>query len=244
MIYDRDTLSSDYDGQGGSPKAEVPGSFGANGWEPHYDEAPPLLPGGHERASQAYPYQHQPHPGRRIRRYIDEVDETDVNELHDSNFDSTPYPERPRRPILAAIVFFVLMASVGSGAASLWFYYGPDVSSNRASELDKITEAVSRLAEEHRKLAQAVSDLQLVQESFQKNAATREEDIQRLSGEALALRADLDGLRAAVPKAAAHPPIAQAPKNAAVLAQKKGSERKFAPPSQAESRPTTPSPGH
>ena len=63
------------------------------------------------------------------------------------------------------------------------------------------------------------------------------QDTQRLSAQAEALRTDLDGLRAAVASAATRPPVAHAPKSAAVAPQKKGSGRKPAPPPQAEAPP-------
>jgi hypothetical protein len=139
----------------------------------------------------------------------------------------------------------VLMALIGSGAAALWFYYGPALSATSTSEVDKTASALSGLADEQRKLAQSVSALQqLVRESFQKDATAREQETQRFSAQAEALRADLDGLRAAIANAATRSPIAHAPKSAAVQPQKKGPDRKSAPPPQAEPAPITPSPEH
>jgi hypothetical protein len=256
-VIERDP--SDYDKQGVAPRTKVPGrnniaasrddrltnsngrryeSATAGYTEPRYDEAPPLLPGGHDTDWQAYPS--QPHPDRRRRRVISEVDDADV--------DNIPQPVRTNRPILAAMMFFILMAFIGSGAATGSFYFGPDFSSTDKSQVDKTAEALSHVADEQRKLTQAVSGLQqLVQNSVAKNAALREQDMQRLSAETAALKADLEGLRAAIANITVQPRITPAPKRAAVQAQKSGSEHKPATPPRTDSPPTplvTPSPGH
>jgi cytoskeletal protein RodZ len=231
VIRDRSTLSSDgFDSRQDDFR-------GADRWEPDNDEAPPLdtSPDGHDSAWQTYPS--QPHPGRRVRKFIPEGDET--------NFAKVPSPERRRSPVLTAILFLVLVTLIGSGAAALWFYYGPALSATTTSEVDKTAEALSRLADEQRKLAQTVSALeQSVQDSFQKNAMAREQDIQRFSAQAQALQGDLDGLRAAIANTTTRSPIAHPPKNAAVQSQKKGSDRKSAQAPQAEPSSTTPSPEH
>jgi hypothetical protein len=233
VIHDRNALPSDYD-RLDSRRVEF---SDAGRWPPDNDEAPPLdtLPHGHDSAWQSYPAQRG--PGRRVRKFIPEGDETHA--------EKRPSPERRRSPVLARIMFLVLLALVGSGGAALWFYYGPAFSAASTSEVDKTAELVNRLADEQRKLAQSVSTLQqLVQDSFQKSATAREQDTQRLSAQAEALRADLDGLRVAIANATTRSPIAHAPKSAAVQPQKKGSDRKSAPPLQAEAPPITPSPGH
>jgi hypothetical protein len=249
VTYDRD--ASDHDEQGENPRTKVPGrnniaaprydrltnangtryeAFSADYSEPHYDEAPPLLPGRDDADWQSYPS--QPHPGRRRHKFIDEIDDTHVNNI--------PQPERAHRPILAAI-FFVLMALIGSGAATAWFYFGPTTS----SEVDRTAATLSRLADDQRKLAQAISALQqLVQDSIQKNTAAREQDMQRLSVETRAIEVDLEGLRAAIANLTAQPRATQAPKRAAVHVQKNGSEHKPAVPSQSDSPPMTLSPAH
>jgi hypothetical protein len=233
VIHHRNNLSSDYDGFD-SRQAEF---SGADRWKPNNDEAPPsdTWPGEDDSGWRTYPG--QPHPGRRVRKFVPELDDADFAKL--------PSPERRRSPVLAAIISLVLMALIGSGAAVLWVYYGPALSATSASEVDKTAEALSHLADEQRKLAQAVSTLQqLVQDSFQKNATAREEDTQRFSAQAQVLQGDLDGLRAAVASVTTRPPIAHAPKSAAVQSQKKGADRKSAPAPQAEPSPIAPSPEH
>ena len=230
MSHDRNTLPSHYDGSDAG-RAEFSGS---DRWEPDNDEAPPLdtWSDGPDSAWQAS----QPHPGRRRRKFVAEVDDTD--------FEKLPSPERRRRPVRAAIKFFMI-ALIGFGAAALWFNYGPALSATSTSEVDKTAEALSRLTDEQRKLAQAVSGLQqLVQDSFQKNATAREQDTQRLSAQAQALGADLDGLRAAIASATTRSPVAHAPKSAAVQPQKKERDRRSAPPPQAEAAPGNPAPEH
>lgn len=227
MIRDRDrnTLSSD-----GFDTRQADFS-GTDRWEPDNDEAPPLdtWPNGHDCAWQTYPG--QPHPGRRVRKFIPEGE--------------VPSPERRRSPVLTVIISFVLATLIGSGAAALWFYYGPALSATSTSQVDKTAEALSRLADEQRKLAQALAALQQsVQDSFQKNAAVREQDTQRFSTQVQALQGDLDGLRVAIANATTRSPVAHAPKTASVQSQKKGSDRKSAQAPQADPSPVTPSPEH
>src|SRR5262249_39263697 len=164
MIHDRNNLSSDYD-RFDSRQADISGS---DRWEPDNDEAPPLdtWQGEHDSARQTYPS--QPHPGRRVRKFIPEVDDADIATILS--------PEKRRGPIVSAMISLILVTLIGSGAAALLFYYGPALSATSASEVDKTAEALSRLADEQRKLAQAVSTLQQsVQDSLQKNAMAREQ---------------------------------------------------------------------
>ena len=233
MIHGRNNLSSDYD-RFDSRKADF---SGLDRWEPDNDEAPPLdtWPGGHDSAQQTYPS--QSHPGRRVRKFIPEVDDTDIANI--------PSPEKRRHPIVSAIISLALVTLIGSGAAALWFYYGPALSATRTSEVDKTAEVLSRLADEQRKLAQAVSALQqCVQDSFQKDARAREQDTQRFSAQVQLLQGDLDGLRVAIANATTRSPVAHAPKSASVQPQKKGSDRRSAPSPQADASPITPSPEH
>ena len=254
MTYDRNT--PDYDEQGEDPRTKVPGrnniaaprydrltnandaryrGFGAENSEPHYDESPPLLPERHGADRQSYPS--QPHPGRRRRKLIDEAPDRDI--------DNIPQPKRVRRPILAAMIFFVLMASIGSGAATAWVYFNPDLLSTNKSKVDNTAESLSHLADEQRNLTQAISALQqLVQDSIAKNAAAREQDLVRFSVETAARKADLEGLRAAIANLTVQPRIPPAPKRAAVQVQKNGSERKPATLPQPDSPPMTTSPEH
>ena len=237
MIHERNNLSSDYD-RFDSPQADF---SGPDRWEPDNDEAPPLdtWPGKHDSAQQTYPG--QSHPGRRVRKFVPEVDGTD----DDTDIANIRPPERRRRPIVSAITSLALVTLIGSGAAALWFYYGPALSATRTSEVDKTAEVLSRLADEQRKLAQAVSALQQsVQDSFQKDATAREQDIQRFSAQVQLLQGDLDGLRVAIANATTRSPVAHAPKSASVQPQKKGSDRKSAPSAPADASPITPSPEH
>lgn len=231
MIRDRNTLSSDgFDGRQADFSC-------ADRWEPDNDEAPPLdtWPNGHDSAWQTYP--DQPHPSQRVRKFIPEGDDT--------HFTKAPSPERRRSPVLTAIISLVLMTLIGSGAAALWFYYGPALAATSTSEVDKTAEALSRLVDEQHKLAQAVSALQQsVQDSFQNNAMAREQDTQRFSAQMQVLKGDLDGLRVAISNATTRSPIAHAPKSAPVQSQKKGSDRKSAPAPQADASPSTRSPEH
>jgi hypothetical protein len=237
VIHDRNNLSSDYD-RFDSRQADF---SGPDRWEPDNDETPPLdtWPGKRDSAQQTYPG--QSHPDRRVRKFVPEVDGTD----DDTDIANIPPPERRRRPIVSAITSLALVTLIGSGAAALWFYYGPTLSATRTSEVDKTAEVLSRLADDQRKLAQAVSALQQsVQDSFQKDATAREQDIQRFSAQLQLLQGDLDGLRAAIANATTRSPGAHAPKSASVQPQKKGSDRKSAPSPPADASPITPSPEH
>jgi len=247
VIRNRNVLPSHDDGSD-SRRAEF---SDPDSWQLENDEAPPLdtWSHGHDNAGQNYPGPRD--PTRRVRKFTPEHDDIFIQEDDDTDSEDLPSPER-RRSVLAGLMSVLLLALIGSGGAALWFYYGPDFSAAGAafssagtSEVDKTAEAVSRLADEQRKLAQAVAGLQqLVQDSLQKDAAAREQDTQRLSAQADALKAELDGLRAAVANATTRPPVAHAAKSAAVAPQKKGSERRAAPPPQAEPQPITPAPEH
>ena len=70
------------------------------------------------------------------------------------------------------------------------------------------TEGQYQLAEEQRRLTQAIAALQLTQDGLQKSIAAREQEIQRLSAENQTLRTDLDALRRAAASAAVQPPVA------------------------------------
>ena len=255
MIRKRNFVPSPYDGSD-SVSPDESDSRGAefsdaDNWQLEKDEAPPLATWsqGHEHRGQTYPGAGD--PTRRVRKFIPEHDDTFVPEDDETESDDLPSPAG-RRPVLARIMSVVLLASIGSGGAALWFYYGPTFSagagslfSARTSEGDNTAAVISRLADEQRQLAQAVAALrQSVQDSLQKDAAARAQDTQRLSAQADALRVELDGLRAALANPAARPPVAHAAKSAAVPPQKKGSERKPAPGPQAEPQPITPSPEH
>jgi hypothetical protein len=154
-----------------------------------------------------------------------------------------PEPSSPGRRFLGAIAFVLLMALTGSGAAAMWYYYGPQLVALASTQgvekppaVEKPAVTLDQLAEEQRKLTQAIAALQLTQDGLQKSIAAREQEIQRLSGENRALRTDLDALRSAAASAAIQSPAAPKSQSARPPPKKKAERQPAAQP-QAERAP-------
>lgn len=137
--------------------------------------------------------------------------------LYDESDEDFEEPAPSRLRLVRAIAFYLLMASIGSGAATIWHFYTPSLTAlGGASDVQKLTDAVGNQAQEQRKLSQTISALQSNQEALQKALATREQDIERLTTEVRTLKGDLDSLRnAAAATAAPHPTIAPGAKRSA-----------------------------
>jgi hypothetical protein len=188
-------------------------------------------------------YNEPDHPLR--HRFLDEDDGAV------SVFDEPPPSESSRRRFLGAIAFVLLMAFIGSGAGVIWYFYGPQLMSLAGTpDVEKPSVTLGQVADEQRKLTQAIAALQLIQDALQKNVAAREQEIprlsqeiQRLSAETRSLRTDLDALRSAAANAAAHPPVAQAPKSPPTHPPpKKKAERQPAAEPQTKGEPMALSP--
>lgn len=177
-------------------------SFGPTDTTTQYYDEPPSS-GYRGAGANDPPTTHSRHQSRRF--LYDESDE-DFEE---------PAPSRLR--LVRAIAFYLLMASIGSGAATIWHFYTPSLTAlGGASDVQKLTDAVGDQAQEQRKLSQTISALQSNQEALQKALATREQDIERLTTEVRTLKGDLDSLRnAAAATAAPHPTIAPGAKRSA-----------------------------
>jgi hypothetical protein len=203
-----------------------------------YDDPAPLDRTEHRfmGANEAPNYDGLDHPLSRSR-FLDEDDGAI------SDFDKPALSENSRKGFLRAIGFVLLMAFLGSGAGAIWHNYGPQLMSLAGtSAVEKPSVTLDQLADEQRKLTQAIAALQLIQDALQKNVAAREQDIQRLSGETRSLKTDLDALRGAVANVAAPPPVAQAPKKLPThTPPKKKAERQPAEP-QAKGEPMALSP--
>jgi hypothetical protein len=144
-------------------------------------------------------------------------------------------PASAGRGIVGLLLFFLLMAAIGSSGGALWFYFGPQLEIG-GTQVESTAQSLNRLAEEQRKLVQSIAALQLAQDALAKLIAAREQEMQQLLTETRSLRTDLDGLRAA----AAAPPR---PSNAQPKAPaKKKTERKSTAEPKSEAPPMAVSP--
>jgi hypothetical protein len=235
VIHDRDSTAPDYDGRVPSDRPRSRFLGADDSAVPDYDELAPLDSprNGYLRVDDgASPdYAGLAHSGGPRSGFLGSDDDAAPD------FDEPTSSDRPRRRFLGAIAFVVLMALTGSGAAAIWYYYGPQlVGLASTQEVEKPTETLAQLADEQRRLTQAIAALQLTQDGLQKSIAAREQEIQRLSGENRTLRTDLDALRSAAASTATQsPPAPKSP--SARPPPKKKAERQPATQPQAERAP-------
>jgi hypothetical protein len=139
-------------------------------------------------------------------------DESEAPPLADGmELEDEDAPSAGRR-VLAMMVFFCIMAAIGSGSGAIWYYCGPDWVRG-GTQVDEAAATLARLADEERKLTQSIAALQLVQDSLQKHVLAGEQELQRLSTEVRSLRSDVENLRTLPPGPAGQASNAQPPRS-------------------------------
>jgi hypothetical protein len=151
-------------------------------------------------------------------------------------------PTSSMRRFVAMAMLFLVMAAIGSGGATIWYYYGPEWAPQSA-QIDETAQTVARLVDEQRRLTQSIAALQLVQDSLQKHISAGEQELQRLSTEVRTLRSDVENLRTAPAGATGHSGNAQIPRSPnGVPSKKKKAESKATAEPKAQGGPMTLSP--
>jgi hypothetical protein len=122
---------------------------------------------------------------------------------HEGEFQSDLLDKKSRGLTLAVCL---LLASIGSGSAFLWYYYdGAAIAGPAASKTDAISQ-----------LTVTLQGLQQSQQDVRRNQEIQQVDIKRLSDEIAQLAAKLDLIQSSAREAqAAAPPVHKPPKKLA-----------------------------